>query len=113
MCRLRENPDNFRRFLEDDESDWKSVMWWKNKVSFIKARNCDAEYNGDFLDGQLTHSMLSKAVHGVQTEMSCDKCQYVDDIDFIDMVSRVLRLTRLLSFTVNHFDKRSLEEQQQ
>ena len=41
VCRLRENPDYFRRFLEDDESDWKSVMWWKNKVSYIKARNCD------------------------------------------------------------------------
>lgn len=41
VCRLRENPDNDRVFLEDDESDWKSIMWWNNKVSYIKARNCD------------------------------------------------------------------------
>lgn len=113
VCRLRENPDNFRRFLEDDESDWKSVCWWNNKVSYIKARNCDEEYNGEFLDGQLTHSMLCMAVKGVQTEQGAERCQYVDDIDFIDMVARVLRLTRLLSFTLNHFDKRSMEEQQQ
>lgn len=51
VCRMRENPDYFRRFLEDDESDWKSLCWWKNKVSFIKARNCDDTYNGNIMDG--------------------------------------------------------------
>ena len=112
LCRLRENPDNSRRFLEDDESDWKSVKWWRDKVSYIKARNCDEEYDGSFLNGQLTHSMLAQAVKGVQTEQGSERCQYVNDIDFVDMVSRVLRLTRLLSFTLHHFDKRSLEEQQ-
>ena len=62
VCRLRENPDNDVEFLEDDESDWKSIMWWSNKVSFIKARNCDKEYNGTIAEGQVTHSLLSLAV---------------------------------------------------
>ena len=57
--------------------------------------------------------MLSLAVQGVASASGAEKSQYVFDIDFIDNVSRVLRLMRLLSFTLNHFDKRSLEEQQQ
>ena len=64
VCRLRENPDNDRVFLEDDESDWKSIMWWKDKVSYIKCRNCDPEFNSEIADGQVTHSLLSLAVKG-------------------------------------------------
>jgi hypothetical protein len=48
---MRENPDNVREFFEDDESDWKSIMWWKNKVSYIKARNCDETFNADIYSG--------------------------------------------------------------
>lgn len=57
ICRVRENPDHFRQFLEDDESDWKSLCWWNNKVSYIKARNADEEYDGTFKS--LTCTMLS------------------------------------------------------
>ena len=74
MCRLRENPDNDRVFLEDDESDWKSVMWWNNKVSYIKCKNCDDEFNQEIEDGQATHSMLNLAVKGVQTESAVEQC---------------------------------------
>lgn len=73
VCRIRENPDYFRKFLEDDESDWKSLCWWNNKVSYIKARNCDESFDGDFLPGQLTHIMLSCAVNGVQSEQAAEK----------------------------------------
>lgn len=62
VCRLRENLDNDRVFLEDDESDWKSVMWWNNKVSYIKCKNCDDTFNSDIDDGQVTHSLLCQAV---------------------------------------------------
>ena len=86
-------------------------MWWKDKVSYIKAKNSDAAFNGDILEEQLTHSMLQLAVEGVQSEQAVQACQSVNDIDFIDTVAKTLRLTRLLSFTVNEFDKRSLEEQ--
>lgn len=86
VCRLRENPDNDKVFLEDDESDWRSVMWWNNKVSYIKSQNCDEQFNGEIADGQVTHSMLSLAVKGVQSEDAVDRCQYLHDIDFIDNV---------------------------
>jgi hypothetical protein len=65
VCRLRENPDNDRVFLEDDESDWKTVMWWSNKVSYIKSKNSHENFIGDIEDGQATHSILSLAVVGV------------------------------------------------
>ena len=107
---MRENPDCFRKFFEDDESDWKSVMWWSNKVSFIKARNCDETFNADIMDGQSTHSILSLADEGVHSADAFENCQQVYDIDFIDNIVRTLRLTRLLGFTVNAYDKRTLEE---
>jgi hypothetical protein len=62
---MRENPDHFENFYEDDETDYKQVMWAKDKVSYIKAKNSDASFNRDILEGQLTHSMLQLAVEGV------------------------------------------------
>jgi hypothetical protein len=50
VLRLRENPDNDKIFLEDDESDWKSIQWWPNKVSFIKCKNCDETFNSEIED---------------------------------------------------------------
>ena len=51
MVRLRENPENDKVFLEDDESDWKSVCWWNNKVSYIKCKNSDDLFNGNIENG--------------------------------------------------------------
>ena len=108
VVRLRENPDKDRVFLEDDESDWKYLMWWPNKVSYIKCRNCADKFNQDY-DGE-THSILPLAVKDKHTESAQEQCQYYHDIDFIDNVMKTLRLTRLLSFTTAAFDKRTLEE---
>jgi cancer susceptibility candidate protein 1 len=112
VVRLRENPDNDKVFLEDDESDWKSIMWSPNKVSYIKCKNCDETFNSTIDDGQVTHAVLPLALKGVQSEDACERSQYTHDIDFIDNVQRTLRLLRLLSFTTNAYDKRTLEEQQ-
>jgi len=74
VVRLRENPDNDKQFLEDDESDWKSIMWWNNKVSYINCRNCDDKFDPTICAGQVTHSILSLAVAGVQTEAAVENC---------------------------------------
>jgi hypothetical protein len=86
VCRLRENPDNDRVFLEDDESDWRTVMWWNNKVSYIKSKNSHEHFVGDIEVGQATHSILSLAVVGMQSENCVEQCSYYHDIDFIDNV---------------------------
>ena len=85
-------------------------MWWSNKVSYIKCKNCDETFNSEIEDKMVTHSMLSLAVVGVYNQNTSDQCQYYHDIDFIDNVQRVLRLLRLLSFTTAAYDKRTLEE---
>ena len=110
VCRLRENPDNDRVFLEDDESDWKSVMWWADKVSYIKSKNCDEAFNKEIEDGQVTHSMLSLAIAGVQSQEAVEACSSFEDVDFIDTTQRILRLLRLLGFTTSQYDKRTREE---
>lgn len=62
ICRLRENPDNFREFFEDGEDDWESVMWWNNKCVFIDTKNSHEKFNGDIKKHQATQAMLSLAV---------------------------------------------------
>lgn len=120
ICRLRENPDNFREFYEDGEDDWESVMWWQNKCVFIEARNSHEKFNGDIKKHQATQALLSLAVKAIvetkeQTgtmisQDAVEKCEFVYDIDFIDNVQRTLRLLRLLCFTTNAYDKRSIDE---
>ena len=65
LCRLRENPDNFREFYEDGEDDWESVMWWRDKCVFIDAKNSHESFKGDIKKGQATQAMLSLAVKGM------------------------------------------------
>ena len=110
VCRLRENPDYDQTFLEDDESDWKSVMWWADKVSYIKSKNCDEAFNKEIEDGQVTHSMLSLAIAGVQSQEAVEACSSFEDVDFIDTTQRIVRLLRLLGFTTSQYDKRTREE---
>lgn len=120
ICRLRENPDQFREFYEDGEDDWESVMWWNNKCVFIEAANSHPNFNGDIKKGQATQAMLSLAVKGMVetaavtgtmlTQDAVERCEFVNDIDFIDNVQRTLRLLRLFSFTTGAYDKRTLEE---
>ena len=87
-------------------------MWWSNKVCYIKARNCDKGFNGEIVKDQVTHSLLSLATKGVQSEDAFEKSQHYHDIDFIDNVQRTLRLLRLFAFTTSEFDKRSIAEQE-
>ena len=87
-------------------------MWWSNKFSYIKARNCNKEFNGSIAEGQEIHFLLSLAVKGVQSEDSYEKAPQYHDIDFIDNIQRTLRLLRLLAFTTSEFDKRSIAEQE-
>jgi hypothetical protein len=49
-------------------------MWWKDKVSYINCKNSDSEFNSEIAEGQVTHSMLSLAVKGVQSEDAAERC---------------------------------------
>lgn len=120
ICRLRENPDNFREFYEDGEDDWESVQWWKDKCVFIDAKNSHEKFNGDIKKGQATQAMLSLSVKSIVekkketgtmlTQDAVEACEFVFDIDFIDNVQKTMRLLRLMSFTTGAYDKRTLDE---
>ena len=86
-------------------------MWASNKVSYIKCKNCDSTFNSNIENNMVTHAILPLAVQGVQSQAAVDQCQYYHDIDFMDNVQRILRLLRLLAFTTNAYDKRTIEEQ--
>lgn len=45
MVSLHENLENDEEFAEDQEKDWRSIVFWANKVGCIKARE-----SGDVLD---------------------------------------------------------------
>ena len=59
-------------------------MWWADKVSYIKSKNCDEAFNKEIEDGQVTHSMLSLAIAGVQSQEAVEACSSFEDVDFID-----------------------------
>lgn len=88
-------------------------------MAFIECRNSHAKYNSDFRKNQATQSMLSLAVKSLVEDKdtngtmlsqdAVDRCEFVNDIDFIDNVQRLMRLLRPMSFTVNEYDKRTIQ----
>jgi cancer susceptibility candidate protein 1 len=39
MVKVRENNEMDMEFAEDQEKDWKSIVFWNNKVGCVKARD--------------------------------------------------------------------------
>lgn len=101
MVRLRENPENDEDFAEDQEKDWRTFVWWKNKVGCIKMRDSYENLNETPLEGTLTHArldiLLSK--HNVVPNELIDRMRDTQYIVFNDTLKRFLKLTKLLSFT--------------
>ena len=101
MVRLRENPENDEDFAEDQEKDWRTFVWWKNKVGCIKMRDSYENLNETLLEGTVTHArldiLLSK--HNVVPNELIDRMRDTQYIVFNDTLKRFLKLTKLLSFT--------------
>ena len=64
VMRIRENLEFDEDFFENSEVDWKYVMWWNNKVSFVEGCRNDMETgcNAQIAAEQLTHGILQQAV---------------------------------------------------
>ena len=58
LLRLRENPNYYDYFDEDQEKDWKSLMWFPNKVQAVKSRDSHATCNESMLDDTFAHANL-------------------------------------------------------
>lgn len=102
VMRIRENLEFDAEFEEDYEPDWRYVMWWNNKVSFVQGcrQNQDDNCNATIEDGALTHGLLSQACEppncSMNASMMCKDLQY---IEFTDTVKKTLRLIRLFAFS--------------
>jgi cancer susceptibility candidate protein 1 len=63
VLRIRENLEYDPSFAEDEEPDWRQVMWWSNKVSFVEGtKETDKKCSVRIAEGHLTHSILLQAV---------------------------------------------------
>lgn len=101
IVRLRENPEFDEDFAEDQEKDWKTFVWWKNKVGSIKMRDSYENLNENLLEGTLTHARLDLLLtkHNLIASDLVDRMKDTQYIVFNDTLKRFLKLTKLLSFT--------------
>jgi cancer susceptibility candidate protein 1 len=101
VLRIRENLEYDEEFQEDYEPDWKQVMWWSNKVSFVEGtKETDSKCKFRIAEGQETHSILQQAlIQGVASETAKSRTSSYHGIEFIDTIKKTLRLTRLLAFS--------------
>ena len=101
IVRLRENPEFDEDFAEDQEKDWKTFVWWKNKVGSIKIRDSYENLNENLLEGTLTHARLDLLLtkHNLIASDLVDRMKDTQYIVFNDTLKRFLKLTKLLSFT--------------
>jgi cancer susceptibility candidate protein 1 len=101
VVRIRENLEYDESFAEDYEPDWKQVMWWSNKVSFVEGtKETDSKCTVRIAENQVTHSILRQTlVPEMCSAKALERCSSVSNIEFIDTVKKTLRLTRLLAFS--------------
>jgi cancer susceptibility candidate protein 1 len=50
LVRIKENLEFDLEFAEDQEKDWKSVVFWDNKCACIKAKDSAETLNDHFLE---------------------------------------------------------------
>lgn len=102
VMRIRENLEYDAEFEEDYEPDWRYVMWWNNKVSFVEncRQNMEKGCNAQIAAGHLTHGLLSQACEFPSCSMEAYmKSKDLQHISFTDTVKKTLRLMRLFSFS--------------
>ena len=100
VLKVRENLEFDREFFEDHEPDWRYLMWWPNKCSFVRCSDLDETPDVRISQGHETHAILSLALqNGHVSAEAFERSQQYSYIDFIDTLKKTLRLTRVLSFT--------------
>lgn len=101
VLRIRENIEYDEEFAEDYEPDWRQVMWWSNKVSYVEGtKETDKKCTVRLAEGHVTHSILHQSlVPGMCSDAARARVTAYHGIEFIDTVKKTLRLTRLLAFS--------------
>ena len=50
MVRIRENLEFDEEYAEDQEKDWKSIVWWSNKCACVRIRDSAETPNENFVE---------------------------------------------------------------
>ena len=101
VVKVRENLEYDREFFEDYEPDWRYIMWWANKCSFVDCNDLDENYERkvNITEGNETHSLMSQALENNATEEALERCSTYPHIRFIQTLKKFLRISRLLAFS--------------
>ena len=101
MVRIRENMEFDEEFAEEQDKEWKSIVWWRNKCAAVKARDTHERLNEDFLDKTVTHSNLEVLLrkHQLSDFDIIDRMKDLSYIVFSETLKRFLKLTHILTFT--------------
>jgi cancer susceptibility candidate protein 1 len=64
VIKIRENLEFDREFFEDHEPDWKYVMWWPNKVGFVRCSDDADQCDLRLAPNHETHAVLNISLQG-------------------------------------------------
>lgn len=64
MVKVRENMDMDQEFAEDQEKDWKAVVFYPHKVECVLARDSDQNCSRKFVNDSHSHSTFQMLMAG-------------------------------------------------
>ena len=101
VIKIRENLEYDREFFEDYEPDWRYVMWWANKCSFVDCTDLqeDFEKKVNIPEGCETHALLHLTLQNHASDEALERCQSYSQIRFIQTLKKFLRISRLFAFS--------------
>jgi len=101
VVKIRENLEYDREFFEDYEPDWRYIMWWNNKCSFVDCIDTDENFDREvnIPEGNETHAILSLTLMNNATDEALERCNDYTHIRFIQTLKKFLRILRIFSFS--------------
>ena len=101
ILKIRENLEYDREFFEDYEPDWRYVMWWANKCSFVDCTDLDEDFDRrvNIPEGSETHALLNLTLINNATDEALERCSTYAHIRFIQTLKKFLKILRLFAFS--------------
>lgn len=101
VIKIRENLEYDREFFEDYEPDWRYIMWWANKCSFIDCTDLKEDFDApaNIPEGKETHALLNLSLSGEVSEEALERCNSLQHVRFMQTLKKFLRLLRLFAFS--------------
>mmetsp|Transcript_1417 Transcript_1417/g.1555 ORF Transcript_1417/g.1555 Transcript_1417/m.1555 type:complete len:187 (+) Transcript_1417:455-1015(+) len=101
VVKVRENLEYDREFFEDYEPDWRYIMWWANKCSFIDAIDTDDDFDRkvNIPEGNETHALLNLTLENNASDEALERTKSFPHIRFIHTLKKFFKISRLLSFS--------------